>query len=175
MGNKWRFGFRFMYLSFIILLLWFTVSDRYHRFLGYVASFPLKVIGYDAIIVETTVEDILYRHSGKVWLFPVGNVTANFIPFLSLVLSTPKTGILKKLKVIGIGMGVLFLFHVSSVISIPLIALIRSYFGHTEFLLAAVTFLNVIVIGLIPLLLWIYLVFGDRLSFKRQEGATEPH
>jgi len=169
MGNKWFFGLKFVYFSIMSLLLWYTVSDRYHSFLAYIAHFPLEVICGDVYVVETTtVEDIFYRYSGRAWQFPVGNVTANLIPFLSLVLSTPKIRILKRLRAVGIGLGVLFLFHVLSVISIPLLMLIRSHIGYAELLFGVEMFLKVVVIGLIPVLLWICLILTGMSEIVRR-------
>lgn len=159
MGNKWFFALKFIYFSIVLLILWSVISVIYHRFLAYVAIFPLRLVNFDVAVFETSIQDIFYRHSDEVWEFPIGSMTANFIPFLSLVLSIPKIRLLRRIKVIGIGLGVLFVFHILSLISFPLVKFIHSYFGPAHFLSEAWVFLHALVLGLSPFVLWIFLVF----------------
>lgn len=173
MGNKWFFALKFIYFSIVLLILWTPISYIYHRFLAYVAIFLLRFINYDVAVVETTIEDIFYYNSDGVWEFPIGNMSANFIPFLSLVLSIPKIRLLRRIKVMGIGLGVLFVFHILSLISFPLVKFIHSYFEHAQFLLETWVFLHVLVLSLSPFVLWIFLVFkGPQGNIQCYDGIS---
>lgn len=161
---------RFLVLAPICLVLWLMILPAYAWFLGHFAFLILKyIVQYpigDVIVTKAgflnTDTSLAY---GTMLMIDVGHLITNIAPYIALVLATPKIKWLRRLRILGIGIGIIFVFHVATI-------LLRFLAGKT----ALPTAIGFIAITL-PFLLWIVLAYWDKLLayLGNDDSAGPPH
>jgi hypothetical protein len=151
---------RFIVLAPICLVLWLMVLPAYTWFVGHVAALFLRYI------VQTPIDDVIVTKAGLLntdtqlayvigprmpTMKDIGHLVTNIAPFIALVLATPALGVWRRLKILGIGIAIIFAFHAATII-------LRFVAGRTT-LPTAIGFIAIT----LPFLLWIVLAYWDKL------------
>ncbi|HEO71048.1 MAG TPA: hypothetical protein ENN80_07275, partial [Candidatus Hydrogenedentes bacterium] len=159
------FAVRFVVFAPLCLVLWWLVLPVYARILGAVSSAILEYIAnvpiesYDVSntgltnekgILNTGTRLTFLLDDGTPRTMPgLGSLVTNVAPFVALVLATSTLTLLRRAKIIAIGLPVLFAAHVGFV-------LIAFLAGASEFSTAlAQLFIT------LPFLLWIVLAYWE--------------
>jgi hypothetical protein len=157
-----RLCLRFIVLAPICLVLWLLVMPAYAWFLGqvtmlilkYVFQYPIEYVTVaNAALANMNMDTSLsYRMEGMARIMPdIGNLVANVAPYVALILATPKLHWLRRLRILGIGVVIIFAFHAATI-------LLRFVAGRTS-LPTAIGFIAIT----LPFLLWIVLAYWDKL------------
>lgn len=169
--NVLRLCLQFLVLAPVCLVLWLLALPTYTWLVGQ-AAFPiLKTLLHFPIqgIVVTkagflNIETSLsYPMGGVVRTMPdMGHLLTNIAPYVALVLATPKIAWLRRFGILGAGVGIMFVFHVATV-------LLRFAAGKTS-LPTAIGFIAIT----LPFLLWIVLAYWDKLvSYLGADDISE--
>lgn len=163
---------RFLVLAPICLVLWLMILPAYTWLLGHVAFLVLKYIfQYPIEGVIVTKAGLLNTDTSLGYVMglrtltmqDIGHLVTNIAPYIALVLATPRVKWLRRLRILGIGIGIIFVFHVATI-------LLRFLAGRT----ALPTAIGFIAITL-PFLLWIVLAYWDKLlAYLSNDDSTEP-
>ena len=163
---------KFVVLAPLCLVGWLLVLPVYARILAYSAGSVLRyALKYDITAIKVAVAGILntgtaitYTVSGYATTMPdLGHLVGNVAPFVALVLATPRIRLRRRLGVLGIGIGLIYLSHLATVV-------IR-FASHGP--MASRTPLST-TIGFVsitlPFLLWIVLAYwGELMGFLGEE------
>ncbi len=157
------FALKFIFFAPICLVVWWLVMPYYTWGIGYLASIVLKnmlgvpvesvgVTTEPASILNTDVE-LTFVVDGNPRRMPqIGRAITNVAPFVALVLSTAGLGMLRRLKVTGIGLVVIAVAHIAFIC-------MAAKAGPGSFTQA----IGYFVITL-PFLLWITLAYLDKIG-----------
>jgi hypothetical protein len=151
---------RFIPLAVICLFLWLLALPGYTWFVGQVTMLILKYIlryPIDGVIVAkagllntgTSLGYVMGEHT--LTMQDVGHLVTNVAPYAALVLATPKLRWLRRLRILGLGILIIFAFHVATI-------MLRFVAGRTS-LPTAIGFIAIT----LPFLLWIVLAYWDKL------------
>jgi hypothetical protein len=164
---------RFVVLAPICLVLWLLALPAYTWILGHATAAVLKYVfrtPIDSVII--TREGFLNTGTQLTYVIgeqmptmnDVGHLVTNVAPFIALVLATSGLGWLRRLKILGIGIGIIFLSHGATII-------LRFVAGRTT-LPTAIGFISIT----LPFLLWIVLAYWDSLLAYFGDGdEAEAH
>ena len=152
---------RFIVLAPICLVLWLLVLPAYTWCVGHAAAMFLRYVvqtPIDGVVVtpagllntDTELAYVIGPHRRT--MKDVGHLVANIAPFIALVLATPALGVWRRLRILGIGIAIIFLFHAATII-------LRFVAGRTT-LPTAIGFIAIT----LPFLLWIVLAYWDKLT-----------
>jgi len=155
---------KFIVLAPICLVLWLLALPCYTKLLGQTTAAIIR------LTTETAIESVSVTHDGGGFLntdvaltyfyaahsstmHDVGHLVTNVAPFVALVLATGGLGLWRRLRVLALGLVILYAFHVLTIV------LRFSPAGRTP-LPTAVGFATIT----LPFLLWIVLAYWDKLS-----------
>jgi hypothetical protein len=131
------------------------------------ASAPVRFFHYVVRQTQTTLKIVVETKSTEPketqdWnMFDVGHLMVNVAPFVALVLATAGLGLLRRMWVMVLGIGLIFASHVLTVI-------LGFSFGRTP-LPTAIGFISIT----LPFLLWIVLAYWSQLtSFFADEPSA---
>ncbi len=152
MRHKWRFFGFFALYSLILSILWFKIYLVYMPMPADLAGWLLQLF-YTGDVVELAMRD------GRMYLrFPeyapdrayqTLNMVFNVVPFLALVLATPRLTRLKIFLTILFGLTILLFLHAASIIAI-FFRVATSFFWKDALYYFVATLLE----ALAPLILW---------------------
>ncbi|HNR36892.1 MAG TPA: hypothetical protein PKO36_17085 [Candidatus Hydrogenedentes bacterium] len=154
---------KFIALAPVCLVLWLLVLPHYTLALGHTTAAIIRVtmkVPIESVAITRDGEGILntdvalsYRYGAHApTMHDVGHLVTNVAPFVALVLATGGLGLWRRLRVLAIGILILFGFHVLTIV-------LRFSAGRTP-LPTAVGFATIT----LPFLLWIVLAYWDKLS-----------
>lgn len=159
------------------LVAWWLFLPVYARFLGLVATLILKYINQvpiESFVVSNagiankagllnTGTALSFVVGGRQQTLPeLGSVVTNVAPFLALVLATPRLGWKRRGLIIGIGVLILVVTHISFVLMAYLA-------GQSEVSMAiGQAFIT------LPFLLWIVLAYWDKASAYFAKPSPSP-
>ncbi|MCX5771372.1 MAG: hypothetical protein NTZ09_14050 [Candidatus Hydrogenedentes bacterium] len=168
---------KFIVLAPICLVVWLLVLPVYAHILAYAAGsifrygFGLNVMGIrvDAAGFLNTDTSLTYTIMTTEKALPaLGKLVCNIAPFVALVLATPRLKLVRRLRIIGIGTGLIFISHVAAVV-IRLMG--RGPVQGRTPLTTTVGFVSIT----LPFLLWIVLAYwGQLMAFLGDEPAAKP-
>lgn len=147
------FFVKFFIASTILLILWIPIGKIYQSAILAISTIFLILMGFGT------------AHIASLELTNAYLFNFNLVSFLALVIATPKVNLLKRLKILLIGLIMLFLIHV-----IDLVAHFPMYFNNSEF--AAFIVYSIGVMGIAaPFLLWFAMSYRE--FFGLDERKTE--
>lgn len=163
---------KFLVLAILCLFIWLQALPYYAPVVGHATALVLKYI------LQKPVEDVIVKAKGfmntetgltfvmggrLLTMNDLGKLTTNIAPFVALVLATSGLTILRRLRILAIGISIIFLSHVA------IIALRFTSSGRA----AIPNAIGLIAITL-PFLLWIVLAYWDKLlEFFAEDDPSE--
>ena len=167
---------KFIVLAPICMVVWLLVLPVYAHVLAYAAGsvfrygFGLNVMGIrvnTAGFLNTDTSLTYTIMTTERELPELGHLVANVAPFVALVLATPRLKLGRRLRIIGIGTGLIFISHVATVV-IRLVGR-GPVMGRTP-LSTTIGFASIT----LPFLLWIVLAYwGELMAILGNEPPTE--
>ena len=124
---KWRFAAKFL-LSFAVLMVLWARTD----FGGHYRSAALTVVQFISPLVNGwrlehdqagTIADVVFRSgtSELPMLLQLQALSMGLVPFVSLVVATPRQGVQRTARNVALGSVLYFLVHVMVLLAYPLI------------------------------------------------------
>jgi hypothetical protein len=151
---------RFLVFAPICLVLWLMMLPAYTWLVCY-ATFPILKYVFQFPIEGVAVTKAGFLNMETSLTYPMGqymrvmtdmgHLLTNIAPYVALILATPKLNWLRRFRILGAGVGVIFVFHVVTI-------LLRFMAGKTS-LPTAFGFIAIT----LPFLLWIVLAYWDKL------------
>lgn len=152
------FACRFFLFSALFFAIWIYIGRYYLISVAHISKLFLGFMGYDASL-SVNHYIILNSSYGEFDVTGAELINYNIVPFLALVLSTPRINARRVLKAYVIGLPIFFLIHV-----INLVAHFPYYIHGSSAARVIISSAAVINLGL-PLLLWIILCYVYIASF----------
>jgi hypothetical protein len=159
------FSAKFLVLAPLCLVGWLYIMPAYASFLANVTGWILKhVFGEPIETMEAVnLDPGSFLNTGMGLAFgrtglpqrampDLGKLITNIAPYVALVLATAGLGIVRRLKVLVIGVGIIILGHIVMVVIL--------FGSHKAALPKAVGFVAIT----LPFLLWIVLAFWDKVT-----------
>ncbi len=162
---------KFLVLAPACLVLWLLVLPGYAWVVGQVAGFLLEYVFRMPIdsmqvikggFLNTGTQLTFVMGPVTRWMSDLGDLVTNMAPFVALVLATSGLGVRRRLRILLIGLGIIFVSHVVTIV-----------FRFTAGKTALPTAVGLISITL-PFLLWIVLAYWDKLAAFLAENPQEP-
>jgi hypothetical protein len=175
-ARLWLFIGKFSLTIVLLLMVWWGfLMLRYAWLLGHISAFLVGLFSdmeITGILLEPkglfNTDTLLdFTVAGKVRAFPVALLVTNIPPFIALVLATSGLDLVRRLRAIGIGVGILLLSHVFF-ISV-LLRFQDTLQAHDEVSRAVMQ----VIIATLPFILWIRLAYWDRIASLLREGIEE--
>ncbi len=167
MKHKWRFFGLFALYALILSIIWFKLHATYIHLPVYIADLVLDFVAYSGNIVEVA------GQAGKSYIrFPeyapqrawlALNMVFNVVPFIALVLATPRITWRRMLEVLVYGLLLLFVLHVLSIMAI-FFRVATGFFWKD----AVYYFFATLLEALSPIILWLLFIGKDFLFGKRR-------
>lgn len=165
MKKRYKLLFRFLIFSFVFFIIWIRLGEMYLFLIAYTSNYLLQLMGYNITLAADGIPYFIYR---GIRIGMEGSQLGNFniVPFLALILATPDINPVKRIKMILMGMPVLFSLHV-----IDFISRFPMYFHQSE--AARIIYVSVALGEIaVPFLLWFALSYKDILA---QENKIKKH
>ena len=166
MQRKWRFFGFFVVYSFIFSIAWFFVYGIYTLYPLELADVILHLIGYSGKITDLVLKDttfyIRFPEYAPDRAYSALNVVFNVVPFVTLVLATPRVTLIKRLQVLIYGLLILFVLHALSIVAM-------FFRAATQFPWKDVVyyFFATLLEAIAPILIWL-MYLGKEYFFKRR-------
>ncbi|CAD7773080.1 hypothetical protein AIOGIFDO_01345 [Candidatus Methanoperedenaceae archaeon GB37] len=175
MNGRLKFLIRFLALTALLFLVWIPIGEKYLDLLAWVSKYVLLLLGYHVEVV-----------TGKTLLAMGYNVGAsetpfflcqgviigmeshaqlsnfNLVPLIALILATPGVLPMRRVKVLLIGLFILFCAHI-----VDLASHVPMYCGGSEAWETVVIFMSVSRVA-VPFVLWFVLVKREILGAVRR-------
>ena len=136
------FLLKFMGVSIALLVLWYYLGIYYQSVVFQFARYILLFMGYTSLQISAV------NLSGAY----LGNF--NLVPFVALAITTPKFSPVLRLKLLAVGLPLLFILHV-----IDLVAHYPLYFYGSEFAQVIVYSIGVAGVAL-PFIIWFFIWYS---------------
>lgn len=167
---------KFVLFAPICLVLWWLAVPYYVWALGQFCAWVLIQFGVPIDAMKVTSQGILNTETvlafiikGKEWPIPFARMVNNLPSFVILVLATPALGLLRRLKILAIGIGILVAGHA---LFLVLVCAFKEQINQApEIPIALGKFLLTI-----PFILWIILAYWDEMKafFSNGTGTEKP-
>ena len=165
---------RFLVVAPLCLLAWWALLPAYAWCLGQLTRlvlYPVLDAPIDEVLVErhgilSTGSLLRFVRAGATRSIPVGQLVSNVAPFAALVLATPGMAWRRRAVTLGIGSVLLALGHATY---LPLVFVFAPTIAASP---AIPTALGQVFITL-PFLLWILLVYWERIGHEAEASACE--
>lgn len=158
--SKIYFLARFLVYSVLFFFLWTFIGKYYLISLAFVSKIFLGFMGYNAKLVFNH-EIYFICRGAQVGLTNAELVNYNIIPFLALIVATPKISKWRIGKSLLIGLPIFFIFHI-----VNMVAHFPYYYENSSFARGIIYSSGIINMGL-PFLLWLILCYDYILgTFK---------
>ena len=158
MKDKVNFLVRFLALTVTLFLIWIPLGKVYLVLLSWVSKCVLWVVGYHATLVTDGTPFFICRG------YMIGMdeyahlVNYNIVPLVALILATPGIEIERRVKMLAIGLFLLFGTHV-----IDLASHVPMYCGGSGIAEVVVIFMAVIKVA-VPFVIWFVLARKEILG-----------
>lgn len=149
--NKTKFFLRFLAFTIILFAAWIPFAEIFEGIKYAVVDFTFNLISDDRLIFPET-------------SYPSGAMT-NILPFIALVLATPKIVLQRKIRVIVIGAAVIFALEV---ITIDIFYLFENDFG-----MLVETFMYSVGMVFFPVALWLFMLYRDIFPKEAEQEEKE--
>ena len=161
MKDKINFIIKFLILTFVLFLIWIPLGEKYLVLLAWVSKYVLWVMGYNATLVTNGSPFFLY-HGAMIAMENAHLANFNIIPLVALILATPRIDLIRRMKMLAIGLFLLFCMHVTDFVShFPM------YFHGSGIAETVVIFMAVGEVA-VPFVLWFVLAHKEILGSVRQ-------
>lgn len=167
------FSLRFVVLAAVLTPLWWLFLPYYGFLLVQLSgtllhvlfSLPIEAGRLQAQGVLNTESLLVFVLHGGERALPIALLVTNMAPFLALVLATPGLALLRRLRILAIGAGILATGHLLFIILV---------FRFQDTLKAASEAPTAIIqfYLTLPFLLWIVLAYWDRITAYLNESDT---
>lgn len=159
------FCLKFAVFAPVCMIIWWTVVPSYVWVLGQVcAAIIIHAAGIPIEAMKVTSEGVLNTKIILIFFsenhrqsIEIARFVNNLPPFVSLVLATPGLGFARRMKVLAIGIAMLFASH--AVFLVPFYVFARRIENAPELPLAFGMFLLTL-----PFILWIALAYWDKVT-----------
>ncbi|MDI6840371.1 MAG: exosortase/archaeosortase family protein [bacterium] len=157
---------KFLFYSSITLFVWFMALKYYIRFLVQISGSFLRLIGFKISSAGLRLDhalnlpkEIIFSYRGEeVTMHGVQSIAFNIVPFMALVLAVHGLKRIERLKVVFIGLFILFILHFIRIV-------IPFSYAFSRHLSIPTPILNTIdlIMAVIPFALWIILLYKKRI------------
>ncbi len=161
MKDKINFLIKFLILAFVFFLIWIPLGEKYLLLLAWVSKYVLWVMGYHVTLVTDGSPFFLY-HGAMIGMEDAHLANFNIIPLISLILATPRIEPVRRMKMLVIGLFLIFCMHVTDLVSHIPADLYGSGIAETVVIFMAVGEVAV------PFVLWFVLAHKEILMGMRQ-------
>ena len=161
MKDKINFLVRFLILTFVFFLIWIPLGETYLLLLAWVSKYVLWIMGYHATLV-TDGSPLFIYHGSMVGMENAHLSNFNIIPLVALILATPRIVPVRRVKMLAIGIFLLFCMHV-----IDFVSHFPMYFHGSGIAKTVVVFMAVGEVA-VPFVLWFVLAHKEILESTRQ-------
>ena len=163
------FFLKFAVLAPVCLVVWLYIIPTYTwalghisgAFLKYVLRYPVTELKVEAGGFLNTGTQLSFAVGGRWLTMPdIGHLVTNVAPFVALVLATSGLSVFRRLRILGIGIGIIVVAHAATIV-------LRLSAGRTV-LPTAVGFVAIT----LTFILWIVLAYWDKLlAYFEVRGA----
>ena len=160
MRGKANFLIKFLMLTFVFFLIWIPLGEKYLILLAWVSKYVLWVMGYHVTLVADGTPFFVY--SGiEIGMKGAHLSNFNIIPLVALIIATPRIEPVRRMKMLAIGIFLLFCLHV-----IDFVSHFPMYFHGSGIAEVVVVFMAVGEVA-VPFVLWFVLAHRDILKSAR--------
>jgi hypothetical protein len=161
MKDKINFLIKFLILTFVFFLIWVPLGEKYLLLLAWVSKYVLWIMGYHVTLVADGTP--LFIYSGiEIGMKDAHLANFNIIPLVALILATSRIEPVRRMKMLAIGIFLLFCLHVTDFVShFPM------YFRGSGIAEIVVIFMAVGEVA-VPFVLWFVLAHKEILKGVRQ-------
>ena len=161
MKDKVNFLARFLVLTLVLFLIWIPLGEKYLVLLAWVSKYVLWVMGYHVTLVTEGTPFFICRG----YMIGMGEyahlVNYNIVPLVALILATPRIEPVRRVKMLAIGVFLLFVMHIADfVFHFPM------YFRGSGIAETVVVFMAVGEVA-VPFVLWFVLAQKEILESVR--------
>ena len=162
MKDKINFLIKFLVLTFVFFLIWIPLGEKYLIMLAWVSKYVLWLMGYHATLVTDGTPYFLCRGYmiGMERYAHLANY--NVVPLIALILATPRIMSMRRMKMLTIGLFLLFCTHV-----VDLVSHVPMYCSGSGIAETVVIFMSVAKVA-VPFVLWFVLAHKEILGSVRQ-------
>jgi hypothetical protein len=161
MKDKINFLIKFLILAFVFFLIWVPLGEKYLLLLAWVSKYVLWIMGYHVTLVTDGTPFFIYRGI-EIGMKDAHLANFNIIPLVALILATPRIEPVRRMKMLAIGIFLLFCLHVTDFVShFPM------YFHGSGIAEIVVIFMAVGEVA-VPFVLWFVLAHKEILKGMRQ-------
>jgi hypothetical protein len=157
MKDKINFLAKFLILTIVFFLIWIPLGEIYLLLLAWASKAVLWVMGYHVTLVTDGTPFFLY-HDVKIGMEGAHLSNFNIIPLVALILATPKIAPERRIKMLAIGIFLLFCMHV-----VDFVSHFPWYFHGSGIAEIVVVFMAVGEVA-VPFVLWFVLAHRDILE-----------
>ena len=116
MKDKINFLVRFLVLTIVLFIIWIPLGKIYLLLLAGVSKYVLLVMGYHVTLITEGSPVFIYR-GVVVGMEDAHLANFNIIPLVALILATPRIETVRRVKMLAIGMFLLFAMHIIDFVS----------------------------------------------------------
>jgi hypothetical protein len=116
MKDKVNFLVKFLILTLVLFLIWIPVGKIYLLLLAWASKAVLWVMGYQVTLI-TEGSPVFIYHGVAVGMKDAHLANFNIVPLVALILATPRIELVRRVKMLVIGMFLLFAMHVIDFVS----------------------------------------------------------
>ena len=116
MKDKVNFLVKFLILTLVLFLIWIPVGKVYLLVLAWASKAVLWVMGYQVTLIIEGSPVFIY-HGAAVGMKDAHLANFNIVPLVALILATPRIELVRRVKMLVIGMFLLFAMHVIDFVS----------------------------------------------------------
>jgi hypothetical protein len=152
--GKINFLLKFFVIAFILFIIWIPVGKAYLLLLALVSKYLLWAMGYHVTLFWNGTPYFLYLGTDiGMKNAHLGNY--NIIPLISLILATPNIALNRRLKMLMIGIFLLFCLH-----TVNFVSHFPRYFDGSEIAGVVMSFIAVGGVA-IPFVMWFMLAHKE--------------
>ena len=160
MKDKFNFLIKFLILTIVLFIIWILLGKVYLLLLAWVSKYVLLVMGYHVTLVTNGAPVFIY-HGAAVGMENAHLANFNIIPLVALILATPRINPVRRIKMLAIGMFLLFCMHI-----IDFVSHFPVYFHGSWIAEIIMTFMAVGEVA-VPFVVWFILAHKEILGSMR--------
>jgi hypothetical protein len=157
MKDKINFLVKFLILTLVLFLIWIPVGKVYLLVLAWASKAVLWVMGYQVTLI-TEGSPVFIYHGAAVGMEDAHLANFNIIPLVALILATPRIELVRRAKMLVVGMFLLFAMHI-----IDFVSHFPMYFSGSGIAEIVVIFMAVGEVA-VPFVVWFVLVHKEILG-----------
>ncbi len=152
---------RFLVLTFVFFLIWIPIGELYLTLLAWASKCVLWVMGYHTTLVTGEGAPYFLCRGFEIGMKDAHLANFNIIPLIALILATPGVDLMRRAKMLVIGVFVLFCMHV-----IDFVSHFPMNFSGSAIAEIIVVFMGVCEVA-VPFVLWFVLAHKEILGSIR--------